>query len=96
MEESNDGFYISEQDFKLRGGGDLFGTRQSGDMVFKVGDIRRDYKILVQCKNDSKEFLLNNIDNNFKDYPEYKEVIKELEFIDEVDKKVKLTYNTSP
>ena len=82
MEESNDGFYISEQDFKLRGGGDLFGTRQSGDMVFKVGDIRRDYKILVQCKNDSKEFLLNNIDNNFKDYPEYKEVIKELEFID--------------
>lgn len=82
MEESNDGFYISEQDFKLRGGGDLFGTRQSGDMIFKVGDIRRDYKILVQCKNDSKEFLLNNIDNNFKDYPEYKEVIKELEFID--------------
>jgi ATP-dependent DNA helicase RecG len=81
MEESNDGFYISEQDFKLRGGGDLFGTRQSGDMVFKIGDIRRDYKILVQCKNDSKEFLLNNIDNKFKDYPEYKEVIKELEFL---------------
>ncbi len=82
MEESNDGFYISEQDFKLRGGGDLFGTRQSGDMVFKVGDLRRDYKILVQCKNDSKEFLLNNIDNKFKDYPEYKEIIKELEFLD--------------
>ncbi len=82
MEESNDGFYISEQDFKLRGGGDLFGTRQSGDMVFKVGDIRRDYKILVQCKNDSKEFLLDNIDNKFKDYPEYKKIIKELEFLD--------------
>ena len=82
MEESNDGFYISEQDFKLRGGGDLFGTRQSGDMIFKVGDLRRDYKILVQCKNDSKEFLLDNIDNNFKEYPEYKEIIKELEFLD--------------
>ena len=82
MEESNDGFYISEQDFKLRGGGDLFGTRQSGDMVFKIGDIRRDYKILVQCKNDSKVFLDNNIKNNFKDYPEYREVIKELEFLD--------------
>ena len=82
MEESNDGFYISEQDFKLRGGGDLFGTRQSGDMVFKVGDLRRDYKILVQCKNDSKVFLDDNIDNNFKDYPEYREIIKELEFID--------------
>ena len=82
MEESNDGFYISEQDFKLRGGGDLFGTRQSGDMVFKVGDIRRDYKILVQCKNDSKVFLEDNIDNNFKDYPEYKNIVKELEFLD--------------
>ena len=82
MEESNDGFYISEQDFKLRGGGDLFGTRQSGDMVFKIGDIRRDYKILVQCKNDASIFLTNNIKNDFKDYPEYKKVIKELEFID--------------
>ena len=82
MEESNDGFYISEQDFKLRGGGDLFGTRQSGDMVFKVGDLRRDYKILVQCKNDSSIFLQDNIENNFKDYPEYKKVVKELEFLD--------------
>ena len=82
MEESNDGFYISEQDFKLRGGGDLFGTRQSGDMVFKVGDLRRDYKILVQCKNDASVFLKENINNNFKDYPEYREVVKELEFID--------------
>jgi hypothetical protein len=51
-------------------------------MVFKIGDIRRDYKILVQCKNDSKVFLDNNIKNNFKDYPEYREVIKELEFLD--------------
>ena len=82
LTKTNDGFKISEEDFILRGSGDLFGLRQSGDMVFKIGDLRRDYKILVQCKNDSKEFLLNNIDNNFKDYPEYKEVIKELEFID--------------
>ena len=82
MEESNDGFYISEQDFKLRGGGDLFGTRQSGDMVFKIGDLRRDYKILVQCKNDASLFLMDNIKNGFKEYPEYKKIIKELEFID--------------
>ena len=42
MEESNDGFYISERDFELRGSGDLFGVRQSGDMVFKIADLRSD------------------------------------------------------
>ena len=82
MEQSNDGFYISEQDFKLRGEGDLFGTRQSGDMVFKMCDIRRDFKILNQCKNDAKEFIKENAVNNFSTYPQFKTLIKELEFID--------------
>jgi len=82
MEESNNGFYISEKDFELRGGGDLFGIRQSGDMIFKVGDIRRDFKILVKCKEDSSNFLNNNIVNNFIAYPQYREIIKEIEFID--------------
>ncbi|MDE5888854.1 MAG: ATP-dependent DNA helicase RecG, partial [Bacilli bacterium] len=82
MEESNDGFYISEKDFELRGEGDLFGTRQSGDMVFKLGDIRRDFKILVQCKMDASKFIEMNIGNNFSNYPQFRNVIKELEFID--------------
>lgn len=82
MEESNDGFYISQKDFELRGEGDLFGTRQSGDMVFKLGDLRRDYKILLQCKNDTDEFISDNLVNNFRDYPQFEKVIKELEFID--------------
>ena len=82
LEESNDGFYISEKDFELRGEGDLFGTRQSGDMVFKMGDIRRDFKILYQCKSDSLDFIKNNIVDNFSSYPQFKKVIKELEFID--------------
>ncbi len=82
MEESNDGFYISEKDFELRGEGDLFGTRQSGDMAFKLGDIRRDFKILVQCKNDASEFVENNMGDDFRKYPEYRDIIKSLEFID--------------
>ena len=82
MEESNDGFYISEKDFELRGEGDLFGTKQSGDMVFKMGDIRRDYKILVQCKNDSKVFVEDNYVNNFNSYKQFRNLIKEIEFID--------------
>lgn len=82
MEESNDGFYISEKDFELRGEGDLFGTRQSGDMVFKMGDIRRDFKILVQCKNDASKFIMDNVGDGFDRYRQFRRVVKELEFID--------------
>ena len=76
--ESNDGFYISEKDFELRGSGDLFGIRQSGDMVFKIASIRQDYKILLQCKKDSEEFVLDNIENNFMNYSHYKKILQEL------------------
>lgn len=57
MESTNDGFEISEADFKLRGSGDLFGTKQSGDMLFKIANIKSDYKILLQAKKDSLEYL---------------------------------------
>ena len=59
MEREDDGFVISEEDFKLRGHGDLFGTKQSGDMSFKIANIKNDYKILLQAKKDSKEYLLD-------------------------------------
>ena len=64
METVDDGFEISEEDFKLRGHGDLFGTKQSGDMAFKIANIRSDYKILLQAKKDSKEYLLNKDTDN--------------------------------
>ena len=57
MENVTDGFVISEEDFKLRGSGDLFGTKQSGDMTFKMANLKSDYKILVQAKNDSMAYL---------------------------------------
>jgi len=64
MEREDDGFVISEEDFKLRGHGDLFGTKQSGDMSFKIASIKNDYKILLQAKKDSKEYLLNKDTDN--------------------------------
>ena len=64
MEREDDGFVISEEDFKLRGHGDLFGTKQSGDMSFKIANIKNDYKILLQAKKDSKEYLLNKETDN--------------------------------
>ena len=57
MENTYDGFEISEEDFKLRGSGDIFGTKQSGDMQFKIANLKSDYKILAQAKKDSMEYL---------------------------------------
>ena len=75
MESVDDGFVISEEDFKLRGHGDLFGTRQSGDMTFKIANIREDYKILLQAKKDSKEYLL---DKSSDDDPLKKKLISDI------------------
>lgn len=60
MAQTNDGFEISEEDFKLRGHGDLFGTKQSGDMTFKIANLAHDFKILLQAKEDSYEYLLKD------------------------------------
>lgn len=75
LEQSNDGFYISEQDFKLRGGGDIFGVRQSGEQSFKIANLNRDYKILMQCKSDAEEFLKSK---NLDDYKDQKEILENL------------------
>ena len=63
LTKTSDGFQISEEDFKLRGSGDLFGIRQSGDMRFKIADLKKDFNILVKAKDDSLEYLKNNSDS---------------------------------
>ena len=64
LTKTNDGFKVSEEDFLLRGSGDLFGLRQSGDMVFKIADIKKDYNILLKAKEDAMEYLEKNKDGN--------------------------------
>ena len=59
MEESNDGFYISQKDFELRGHGDLFGIKQSGDMNFKIATLKNDYNILLLANEDTKKYIEN-------------------------------------
>jgi len=79
---STDGFYISEKDFELRGSGNIFGTKQSGEIDFKIADIKRDIKILKHASTDSQEFIEQNITNNFTNYSYYQSIIKEINFID--------------
>ena len=82
LSESNDGFYITEKDYEMRGEGDLFGVKQSGDMDFKVANLRTDMKILLQARDDSKEFFDNNRENNFENYKEYAKIIRKLVNLD--------------
>lgn len=82
LTESDDGFYISEMDFKLRGEGDLFGTRQSGDMTFKIANLSTDIKLVSTVNVDSKDFVKDNMDEDFVEFPLYQDLKKELLHID--------------
>ena len=54
---TNDGFIIAEKDLELRGPGDFFGARQSGDMEFSMADPGRDMKLLTQSVNMAKQLV---------------------------------------
>ncbi|MDI6760100.1 MAG: ATP-dependent DNA helicase RecG [Candidatus Brocadiaceae bacterium] len=67
---TNDGFIIAEEDLKLRGPGELFGTRQHGLPDLKVADLVRDLPLLVQAREDA--FRLVETDATLKRFPTLK------------------------
>ena len=75
LTKTTDGFKISEEDFKLRGSGDLFGIRQSGDMSFKIADLKNDYNMLLKAKEDSDLFIKKYI--NEEKYKHIKQALAE-------------------
>jgi ATP-dependent DNA helicase RecG len=61
MRETNDGFIIAEKDLEIRGPGELLGTKQTGDMGFRVAKLERDDHLLNQAHYVAQQIL--------KDYP---------------------------
>ena len=57
LNKSNDGFYIAGEDLKLRGPGDLFGIRQSGQLEFRIGDIYQDASVLKSASEAAGQIL---------------------------------------
>ena len=58
---SNDGFYIAREDLKLRGQGDLFGVRQSGEQIFILADIFHDAALLQAAKEEAAVYTEDEI-----------------------------------
>lgn len=63
LRESNDGFVIAEKDLEIRGPGELLGTKQTGDMGFRVARLERDDHLLTQAHYVAEQIL--------KDYPQH-------------------------
>ncbi|MEL6877848.1 MAG: ATP-dependent DNA helicase RecG, partial [Pseudomonadota bacterium] len=57
MRETQDGFRIAEEDLELRGGGELFGTRQSGDAAFRIANLEQIQRLLPTAHNDARMLI---------------------------------------
>ncbi len=57
MRETNDGFVIAQKDLELRGPGEVLGTRQTGEMQFRIADVMRDQPMLPQVQQAAEEML---------------------------------------
>ena len=63
MRETNDGFKIAEKDLEIRGPGEVLGTRQTGDMQFRIADLQRDAHLLPEVKRMAIKLLQDYADN---------------------------------
>ena len=60
MTRLQDGFEIAEEDLKLRGPGEIFGTRQSGAALFRLADPVRDYDLFVNARACAEDLIQND------------------------------------
>lgn len=60
MRKSNDGFFIAEEDLRLRGGGEVLGTKQSGFMDFRIANPYEHHDLLLAAADDAKLILHND------------------------------------
>lgn len=73
LNKSNDGFFIASEDLRLRGPGDIFGLRQSGDLEFKIADIYTDALTLKMVSEDVEELLEKDEELSLPEHAELKQ-----------------------
>ena len=77
MNRSNDGFYIASEDLKLRGPGDIFGVRQSGELEFKLADIFTDANLLKQVSEEVNAILDQDPGLKGEEYRELRQKVEQ-------------------
>ena len=77
MEETEDGFKISEYDMELRGAGDFFGTRQSGLPAFRIADLLNDQHILVQAREAAFDLISADPDLDSNEHAKMKDYFEQ-------------------
>lgn len=82
MTESTDGFYIANKDMELRGSGDIFGTRQSGEMDFRVAEFGRDINILKYAQLEASNILSEDKELEKEENRNLKDAIKKYYKVD--------------
>ncbi|MFC3931656.1 ATP-dependent DNA helicase RecG [Streptococcus dentapri] len=82
MCETTDGFVLAEEDLKMRGSGEIFGTRQSGIPEFQVADIVEDYNILEEARRVASQIVS---DENWQTDPKWEVLTQNLDRHKELD-----------
>lgn len=77
LNKSNDGFFIASEDLKLRGPGDIFGIRQSGDLEFKLGDIFTDANILKTVSEEVNHLFRQDPELEKEEHSELRKKLQE-------------------
>ena len=82
LNQSNDGFYIAREDLRLRGPGDLFGIRQSGELIFRIGDVYQDAAILMEANEAVKKTLEDPHYPDGEEYVRFNQILKKYMYKD--------------
>ena len=78
LNQTNDGFKIAEEDLRLRGPGDVFGIRQSGEMHFALGDIYNDHDMLLAAAEAATQLLKEDPGLRLAEHQRLKEQVQKL------------------